>query len=219
MSESPSLTAIAAYRIIPVITLHDPRDAEPLGRSLKAGGLPIAEITLRTGAGLDAIGRMSADPDLLVGAGTVTTERQADAAVAAGARFIVSPGIRPALLRHCLGLGLPVFPGAVTPSEVMSAVDCGVHVVKFFPASQFGGVNTIAALAAPFPDIRFIPTGGIGADSAGGYLAHPAVVAVGGSWMVTASLLKENRFDEITALTAAAATLCAAQVDAYRTRV
>lgn len=209
MSTSSAVAAVTARRVVPVITIADSRDAVPLGQSLKAGGLPVAEVTLRTPAGLEALRLMAQDPDLLVGAGTVTNAWQVDSACAAGAAFIVSPGVRPDLVRHCQSVGVPVFPGVLTPTEVMTALDCGIETVKFFPAGQFGGVQTIAALAAPFPGLKFIPTGGITNATAADYLAHPAVAAIGGSWMVANSLLADKSFDEITRLSAAAVHTCA----------
>lgn len=209
MSTSSMVNDLSMRRLIPVITIADSRDAVPLGQSLKAGGLPVAEITLRTPAGLEALRLMAQDPDLLVGAGTVTSPNQVDSACAAGARFIVSPGIRADLVRHCQSLGVPVFPGVLTPTEVMTALDCGIDTVKFFPAGQFGGVLSIAALAAPFPGLKFIPTGGITNSTAAEYLAHPAVIAIGGSWMVSTSLLANKAFDEITRLSAEAVNTCA----------
>lgn len=197
-------SAIGASRILPVVVLDDARDAAPLAAALVAGGLHSAEVTFRTGAAADAIRAMSEHPELLVGAGTVLTPAQVDRAVEAGARFVVSPGFGPAVVRHCQQLGVPVFPGAATATEIQMALDAGLDTVKFFPAEQLGGIRMIKALAAPFRSLRFVPTGGVNASNLAGYLAHPAVLAVGGTWMVAPELLSAGRWDEVTARTAAA---------------
>ncbi|HEX8629929.1 MAG TPA: bifunctional 4-hydroxy-2-oxoglutarate aldolase/2-dehydro-3-deoxy-phosphogluconate aldolase [Catenuloplanes sp.] len=196
--------AIAAGRIVPVVVLEDARSAASLGAALTAGGLRCAEVTFRTAAAADAIKAMAEDPDLLVGAGTVLTEAQVDQAVAAGARFVVSPGFSARVVNHCQQLGLPVFPGAATATEIQMALDAGLDTVKFFPAENLGGAKMIKALAAPFRSVRFVPTGGITTAHLADYFAVPAVLAVGGSWMVAADLLAAGRWDEVTRLTAAA---------------
>ncbi|TCB98430.1 bifunctional 4-hydroxy-2-oxoglutarate aldolase/2-dehydro-3-deoxy-phosphogluconate aldolase [Micromonospora zingiberis] len=207
-SEQPAGVSetIAAGRILPVVVLDDARDAAPLGAALTAGGLRSVEVTFRTDAAADAIRVMSEDPDLFVGAGTVLTPAQVDEAVAAGARFIVSPGFSPRVVAHCQQVGVPVFPGAATPTEIQMAIDAGLDTVKFFPAGQLGGTTMIKALAAPFRSVRFIPTGGVNTDNLRDYLSLPAVLAVGGTWMVAPSLLAEGRWDDVTTLTAAAVT-------------
>jgi len=201
---------IRAVGIVPVVVLDDAADAQPLAAALAAGGLPIAEVTFRTDAARDAIATMAADPRMLVGAGTVLTIEQVDQAAEAGARFVVSPGFSDAVVRHCRDLGIPVFPGVATAGEVQRAFEAGLRTVKFFPAEASGGLPALKAIAGPFAMMRFIPTGGIGADSAGNYLRHPAVVAVGGSWMVARTLVTEGRFDEITRLAAEAVSAAAA---------
>lgn len=195
---------ITAGRILPVVVLNDARAAAPLGSALIAGGIRSVEVTFRTDAAADAIRAMSDNPDILVGAGTVLTQAQVDLAVEAGARFIVSPGFSPAVVRHCQALGIPVFPGVASATEIQMALDAGVDTVKFFPAEQLGGVAMIKALAAPFRSVRFIPTGGVNPANLRDYLTQSAVLAVGGTWMVAPDLLSAGRWAEVTNLTAAA---------------
>ncbi|MFI7426596.1 bifunctional 4-hydroxy-2-oxoglutarate aldolase/2-dehydro-3-deoxy-phosphogluconate aldolase [Micromonospora sp. NPDC049836] len=196
--------AVGADRILPVVVLHQARDAAPLAAALVAGGLRAVEVTFRTAAAAAAIRVLAQRPDLLVGAGTVLTPAQVDEAVEAGARFVVSPGFGPAVVRHCQRLGVPVFPGVTSPTEIMMALDAGLDTVKFFPAEQLGGLGMIKALAAPFGAVRFIPTGGVNTDNLAAYLAHPAVLAVGGTWMVAPDLIAAGRWDEVTRRTSAA---------------
>ncbi|MDG4785231.1 bifunctional 4-hydroxy-2-oxoglutarate aldolase/2-dehydro-3-deoxy-phosphogluconate aldolase [Micromonospora sp. WMMD1102] len=195
---------IAATRILPVVVLEDASSAPALAAALTEGGLRAIEVTFRTAAAAEAIRLMAQRPDLLVGAGTVLTPAQVDQAAEAGARFVVSPGFSPAVVRHCQERGLPVFPGAATATEIQLALDAGLDTVKFFPAEQLGGVGMVKALAAPFRSVRFIPTGGVHTGNLADYLALPAVLAVGGTWMVAPQLLAEGRWDEVTRLTAAA---------------
>lgn len=195
---------LAAGRILPVVVLDDARAAAPLASALLAGGLTSVEVTFRTDAAADAIRAMAENPELLVGAGTVLTPAQVDRAVAAGARFAVCPGFSPAVVRHCQQVGLPVFPGAATATEIQMALDAGLDTVKFFPAELLGGAAMVKALAAPFRAVRFIPTGGVNTGNLRDYLSVPAVLAVGGTWMVAPDLLAAGRWDEVTALTAAA---------------
>lgn len=208
---APGIEAdIRSVGIVPVVVLDDAADAAPLAAALVAGGLPVAEVTFRTAAAREALTAMAADSRMLVGAGTVLTTEQVDQAMAAGARFIVSPGFSDAVVRHCLQRGIPVFPGVATAGEVQRAFEAGLRTVKFFPAEAAGGLAALKAIGAPFGMMRFIPTGGIGPETAAGYLRLPAVVAVGGSWMVARSLVAERRFDEITRLAAAAVATAAA---------
>jgi 2-dehydro-3-deoxyphosphogluconate aldolase / (4S)-4-hydroxy-2-oxoglutarate aldolase len=195
---------IAEKRVLPVVVLDDAGKAEPLAAALAAGGLPCAEVTFRTAAAAESIRIMATDPDLLVGAGTVLTPAQVDRAVEAGARFIVSPGFGPAVVRRSQDLGVPVFPGVATATEIQMALDTGITTVKFFPAEQLGGVAMIKALAAPFRGVRFIPTGGVTTANLESYLAHPAVLAVGGTWMVAPDLLAAGDWAEVTRRAAAA---------------
>lgn len=201
--------ALARVGVVPVVVIEDAEQAAPLGEALAAGGLPVAEVTFRTAAAEQALKRLAAQPGLLVGAGTVITVAQVDRAVDAGARFVVSPGFGPAVVRRCAERGIPVFPGVATATEVQQALDAGLRTVKFFPAEPLGGLGMIKALAAPFRGVRFIPTGGISAAQLGGYLAHPSVLAVGGSWMAAAGLVAARNWAEVTRLSAQAAAVVA----------
>jgi 2-dehydro-3-deoxyphosphogluconate aldolase/(4S)-4-hydroxy-2-oxoglutarate aldolase len=203
-SADPVTAAVVASRLLPVIVLESANTAAPLADALIAGGLRCAEVTLRTAAAEAAIETMAGDGRLLVGAGTVTNADQVDRAIGAGARFIVSPGFSAAVVRRCAQHAVPVYPGIATATEIMAALDEGLGMVKFFPAQQLGGLATLSALAAPFPGVRFIPTGGITAASLREYLGHASVAAVGGSWMVAPSLIASADWSEITRLTAQA---------------
>ncbi|MEU4693985.1 bifunctional 4-hydroxy-2-oxoglutarate aldolase/2-dehydro-3-deoxy-phosphogluconate aldolase [Actinoplanes sp. NPDC023714] len=191
---------LEGHPVIPVVVLDDAAHAAGLGRALVEGGVPIAEITLRTPAALDAIATMARNRDLLVGAGTVLTPEQATLAAEAGARFAVCPGLSRPVVERCRMLGLPVLPGVATATEVLAALESGLEAVKFFPASTSGGAPAVAALGAVFPDVRFVPTGGITAAGAGDYLALPSVLAVGGSWMVPRAVLASGDLDQIRSL-------------------
>ena len=194
--------------VVPVVVLEDTEDALPLAKALCEGGLPCAEVTFRTDAAEESIKIMTeAFPDMLVGAGTVLTAEQVDQAVKAGAKFIVSPGFDPEIVDYCILKDIPVFPGCITPSEVAQAVKRGLKVIKFFPAEQFGGIAAIKALAAPYTDIKFMPTGGINPKNLENYLSDDKIIACGGSWMVKGNLIKEGRLDEIRILTAEAVKL------------
>lgn len=189
------------YGVVPVVVLDDAKDAAPLAEALTAGGLPLAEVTFRTAAAEESIRTMTKNfPDMLIGAGTVLSVEQADRAVNAGAKFIVSPGTNPDVVAFCLENEIPVTPGVCTPSEVEAGLNFGLDVLKFFPAEQAGGVAFIKAIAAPYRHVRFMPTGGINPSNLKDYLSCPAVLACGGSWMVKSNLIREGRFDEITAL-------------------
>jgi 2-dehydro-3-deoxyphosphogluconate aldolase/(4S)-4-hydroxy-2-oxoglutarate aldolase len=201
------IARLARLRVVPVAVVADAATAAPLGAALKAGGLPCVEVTFRTPAAMTALSVLAEDPDLLVGAGTVTRAEQVEPAVAAGAQFVVSPGFSPSVVAACQELGIPVLPGAATATEVLMALDAGLNCVKFFPAEASGGLPALSALSAPYGDVGFVPTGGITPDTLPAYLAHPAVLAVGGSWMVAPKLLAAHRFDEITRLTEAAMSL------------
>ena len=193
---------IAGFGVVPVVVLEDVKDAAPLAKALVEGGLPCAEVTFRTAAAEESIRVMTTEyPDMFVGAGTVLTIEQVDRAVAAGAKFIVSPGFDPEIVDYCLEKEIPVFPGCITPSEVAQAVKRGVKVVKFFPAEQFGGVATIKAMAAPYVGLKFMPTGGVSAKNLESYLSCDKIIACGGSWMVKGDLVKAGKFDEIKTLT------------------
>ena len=196
--------------VVPVVVLEDVKDAVPLAQALVEGGLPCAEVTFRTAAAEESIRVMTTEyPDMFVGAGTVLTIEQVDRAVAAGAKFIVSPGFDPEIVDYCLEKEIPVFPGCITPSEVAQAVKRGLKVVKFFPAEQFGGVATIKAMAAPYVGLKFMPTGGVSAKNLESYLSCDKIIACGGSWMVKGDLVKAGKFDEIKTLTEEAVKLAA----------
>lgn len=196
------LKQIEAIGIVPVVKIDRAADAVPLAKALINGGLPCAEVTFRTAAAAEAIAAMTAAfPEMLVGAGTVLTPAQADEAVAAGAKFIVSPGLNPEVVRHCVEKGYPITPGVCTPGEVETALSFGLEVVKFFPAEAAGGLPMIKAMSAPYGQLKFMPTGGISAKNLNEYLSFPKILACGGSWMVTADLINNGRFDEIERLT------------------
>jgi 2-dehydro-3-deoxyphosphogluconate aldolase/(4S)-4-hydroxy-2-oxoglutarate aldolase len=204
-----TLDRLAAHGLVPVVVLDDAADADPLAAALVAGGLPVAEVTFRTAAAPDAIRAMADRGDVLVGAGTVLTPAQVDAAVAAGARYVVSPGTSRAVVERCQEHGVPALPGAVTATEVQAALELGLTTVKFFPAGTSGGARAIAALAAPFAGVRFVPTGGVGAGNLAEYLSLPSVVAVGGSWMVPRDRIRAGDFDAVRTLTIEAVALAA----------
>lgn len=193
-------TMLGPNRLVPVIVLDDPRNAAALGKALARGGLAVAEVTFRTAHAAESIRAIADQGDVLVGAGTVVSTAQVDAAVAAGARFIVSPGFSRPVVERALEAGVTPLPGAITPSEVMAALDLGLTTVKFFPAATAGGPGAIAALAAPFAGLSFVPTGGIGPGNVADYLAIPAVAAVGGSWMVPRDALNDGAWDRVTSL-------------------
>lgn len=194
------LERMGELKLIPVIVIERADDAELLGDALIAGGLPLAEVTLRTDAALEALRRLSAIPEMLVGAGTVLTVEQAAKARAAGAQFIVSPGLSAEVVKFCQREKIPVLPGVATPTEIMAALELGVTVMKFFPAETLGGVAALKAIGAPFREVKFVPTGGITAENMGPYLALKNVLAVGGSWMVKTELMRAGQFDAITEL-------------------
>ena len=180
----------------------------PLAEALVKGGLPCAEVTFRTAAAEQSIKTMTdLYPNMLVGAGTVLSTDQVDRATGAGAKFIVSPGFDPEIVDYCIQKEIPVFPGCITPSEVAQAIKRGLKVIKFFPAAQFGGVDTIKALAAPYTSIKFMPTGGINAKNLKDYLSCDKILCCGGSWMVKADLVNDKEFDKICELTKEAAEL------------
>lgn len=189
------------YGVVPVVVLDDSKDALPLAKALVDGGLPCAEVTFRTSAAKEAIHLMvEAYPDMLVGAGTVLNIEQAKDAINVGAKFIVSPGFDDDLVRYCKENNIPVFPGVVTPTEVMKALKYDLKVLKFFPAENYGGLATIKALSAPFNNIQFMPTGGINSKNIKDYLANNKIIACGGSWMVKKDLINDGKFDVIESL-------------------
>lgn len=187
--------------VVPVVVLEDKKDAVPLAKALTEGGLPCAEVTFRTEAAAESIRMMAeAYPEMLVGAGTVLTKEQVDCAAASGAKFIVSPGFDPEIVDYCLEKNIPIFPGCVSPSEVAQAVKRGLKVVKFFPAEQAGGIAMIKAMAAPYNNLKFMPTGGINTANLKDYLSSDKILCCGGSWMVKGNLIQSGEFDKIQAL-------------------
>lgn len=199
---------VAAFGVVPVVVLNDAKDAKPLADALVSGGLPCAEVTFRTEAAEESIRIMAeAYPEMLIGAGTILTTEQVDRAVAAGSKFIVSPGFDPEIVDYCLSKNIPVLPGCITPSEVAQAIKKGLEVVKFFPAEQFGGLDTIKALAAPYTKIKFMPTGGVNAKNLKDYLSFKKIICCGGSWMVKGDLVDAGQFDKIRELTIEAVEL------------
>jgi 2-dehydro-3-deoxyphosphogluconate aldolase / (4S)-4-hydroxy-2-oxoglutarate aldolase len=199
------LKEIEGYGIVPVVRIEKAADALPLGKALLAGGLPLAEITFRTAAAEEVIRTLTEGiPELIVGAGTVLTTEQAGKAVRAGARFIVSPGFNPKVVSFCREQGVPVIPGVNSPTQIEAAMECGLRVMKFFPAEESGGAAFLKAVAAPYEGIRFIPTGGINAANFISYLSLKNVIACGGSWMVKGELISAGKFEEITRLAAEA---------------
>lgn len=199
---------IAKLKIVPVVALDDEKDAIALADALIEGGLPVAEITFRTAAAEGSIRAIAqARPEMLVGAGTITNMDQAKRAVAAGAKFLVTPGFSNEITAYAVEQNVPIFPGVCTPTEIMMTLKYNLPVVKFFPAAQYGGLATIKALNGPFPALKFMPTGGISAANVKEYLAYPNIVACGGSWMVKKDLITAGKFDEIRRLAAEAVTL------------
>ncbi len=204
-------TIIDAFKkigIIPVVVLDDAKDALPLAKALCEGGLPCAEVTFRTAAAEESIRVMSsAFPEMLVGAGTVLTTEQVDRAVAAGAKFIVSPGFNPKVVKYCQEKNIPITPGIQTPTEIEAALELGLTTVKFFPAEPAGGLKMIKAVAAPYVNVSFMPTGGISEKNVREYLAYDRIVACGGSWMVKKDLVANGEFDKIRDMVAEAAAI------------
>ena len=195
------LEKIQEIGIVPVVVLEDAKDARPLGKALCEGGLPCAEVTFRTDAAEEVIQILTKEfPHMLVGAGTVLTTGQVDRAVAAGAKFIVSPGLNPRVVKYCVEKGILIIPGCSNPSDIEQALEQGLDVVKFFPAEAAGGLKMIKAMTAPYVGVKFMPTGGINIENVKEYLAYDRIIACGGSWMVKGDLVKAGNYEEITAL-------------------
>ncbi|MBR1558739.1 MAG: bifunctional 4-hydroxy-2-oxoglutarate aldolase/2-dehydro-3-deoxy-phosphogluconate aldolase [Clostridia bacterium] len=199
---------VAACGVVPVVVLEDESQAVPTAKALLKGGITAMEITFRTSAAKGSIAKVSKEvPEMIVGAGTVVNLEQLHDAVDAGAQFIVCPGSDPEIIAEANKLGVAITPGVVTPSEIMMGLKLGVKVFKFFPAETFGGLKAIKALSGPFPQIRFIPTGGVNQSNAAEYFKNPKIVAVGGSWMVTKDMVVNGEFDAITEKSKAATDL------------
>lgn len=202
------LSKLSLAGLVPVIKVTDAADAVPLCEALTRGGLPVAEITFRTDAAEEAIRNVHAAlPDVLLGAGTVLTTEQADRALEAGAAYIVSPGLNPTVVRHCIDKGAPVVPGCASPSDIEAALSLGLTTVKFFPAEALGGLATIKAMSAPYGNVRFLPTGGVNEKNLNDYLAFPKVIACGGSWMVPADAVAQKDWARVERLTREAVDL------------
>ena len=202
------LKQIESLKLLPVIKLDSSENAAPLAEALIAGGLPAAEVTFRTDAAEDSIKIMTQKyPEMLTGAGTITSVDQAERAMAAGASFLVTAGFNRKVTEYAVANHIPIFPGICTPTELMLLLEYQHPVAKFFPAEQYGGIKTIKALSAPFPNIKFMPTGGINATNIKEYLACDKIIACGGSWMVKDSFINNHEFDKIRSLTAEAVTL------------
>jgi 2-dehydro-3-deoxyphosphogluconate aldolase/(4S)-4-hydroxy-2-oxoglutarate aldolase len=196
-----TLDTLGRLGLVPVVKIERAEDAVELGGALLAGGLPCAEITFRTAAAEEAIRHISSSlPEIVLGAGTVRSVDQAQRAVSAGAKFIVSPGFNQKVVDWCLDKGVAVTPGVATPTEIDMATEAGLNILKFFPAEALGGIKTLKAISAPYGDVRFIPTGGINLDNLRDYLALPSVHCCGGSWLVKGDLITAGQFDEITRL-------------------
>lgn len=195
------LERLGQNAVVPVVVLQDAQQAIPTAQAMLAGGIDVMEVTLRTDAALDAIQSVSqAVPDMLVGAGTVTTLQQCKEAVAAGAKFIVTPGFDAEITKWCVDQGLNIMPGCVTPTEIMQAKALGLRVLKFFPANLYGGLSGMKALSGPFKEIRFLPTGGVNGQNIGEYAAAPFVYTVGGSWVCPQKDIEQGNFEKITQL-------------------
>ena len=202
------LRQIGSTGIVPVVVLNNAADAVPLAESLVSGGLPCAEVTFRTDAAEESIRAIAKNfPQMLVGAGTVLTTEQVDRALDAGAKFIVSPGLNPKVVEHCMKKGVPITPGIMTPTELEVALGFGLDVVKFFPAENAGGLKMIKAMSAPYTMMRFMPTGGITAANVREYLACDKILACGGSWMVKSDLVSAGNFAEIERLSREASAI------------
>ena len=193
---------VQSIGVVPVIKLNNPdRDAVPLAKALIDGGVPVAEVTFRAAGAAKAIKAMhDAYPEMLVGAGTVLTTDQVDEAMAAGAQFIVTPGMDPEIVAYCKKVGVQIVPGCTTPTDYHTAYKFGLEVLKFFPAEQSGGIAKIKAMSAPFPMFKVMPTGGISLKNLADYAKNPVIAACGGSYMVTADLIEGGKWDEITDL-------------------
>jgi 2-dehydro-3-deoxyphosphogluconate aldolase / (4S)-4-hydroxy-2-oxoglutarate aldolase len=200
MTAAETLESLSAIRIVPVVVIDDAGSAPDVAAALAAGGIPCAEITLRTPQGLASIEAIGSMPDFVAGAGTVLTVEQVDRCVDAGARFLVSPGFDEEIVARAQFHGVAMLPGVATATEIQRALRAGLDVLKFFPADRLGGMATIAALAGPFPQVRFVPSGGVRQSNAAEYLQNPAIFAVSGSWMVSRDAIAASDFAAIETL-------------------
>ena len=195
------LSEIEKTGIVPVVKLNDANKAIPLCNALMNGGINVAEITFRTDCAAEVIKTISENcKDMIVGAGTIININQAKQAIESGAQFIVSPGFNKDIVLYCKEQNIPVLPGCITPSEIMQAIECGLKVVKFFPAKEFGGLQTMKALSAPFPQIKFMPTGGVNLENLKDFISAKFIFACGGTYMVKENLINEENYNEITKL-------------------
>jgi len=194
---SEIITRFTALRVIPVAVVEQADDVLPLAETLVEGQLPCLEIVLRSDAAVDAIRNISRRSDILVGAGTVLTIDQVKTAVDAGAQFMVSPGFNPTVASYCLDHRIPHIPGVCTPTEIEAGLELGLEVFKFFPAETSGGINALSAISEPYPQVQFIPTGGINAGNLADYLRHSKVLACGGTWIAGSDMIRSGRFDDI----------------------
>lgn len=207
MKQEALMKRIYEFGIVPVIALDHVEDAPALATALCNGGLAIAEVTYRTDCAHDAMVEMKkACPHMIVGAGTILTKEQVDSAIDAGAEFIVSPGLNPTIVAYCLEKQIPIIPGCATPSDLEKALELGLTSVKFFPAEANGGIASIKAMAAPYGNLAFMPTGGVNEHNLSDYLSFPKILACGGTWMVSKDLIKAKDFAKIEQLTKTAIT-------------
>ena len=189
---------ISNIGVVPVVVINDPKDAVPAAEALNRGGIDVAEVTFRTAAAEESIRLIKeACPDMLVGAGTVTTKDQVDRAVSAGAQFIVTPGFNPGIVDYCVEKNIPIVPGCMDTNAIEMALEAGLDTVKFFPAEQAGGLKMMKALSGPYTTLKFMPTGGINLDNMNDYLAFKKIICVGGSWMIKADMIDKGEFDKI----------------------
>ncbi|MDG3086545.1 bifunctional 4-hydroxy-2-oxoglutarate aldolase/2-dehydro-3-deoxy-phosphogluconate aldolase [Vibrio hannami] len=196
-----ALELLAKTKVVPVIQIDSVEDAIPLAETLINNGLPIAEVTLRSPAALEAIQAISRRfPEMLLIAGTVTNPEQADQAIEAGATMVVSPGFNPETVRHCVARGIDIIPGVATPGEMEQAMNFGLTTLKFFPAEANGGVKALKAVSGPYSQLTFMPTGGITTSNISDYLSLPSVACCGGSWMVDKKLVAAHKWDELAVL-------------------
>jgi len=212
MTHEELTRALRRLGVVPVVEIENAADAIDLGRTLVDAGLPVIEVTFRTAAAVESIALLVDNvPGLLVGAGTVLSEQGVDAAVNAGAHFIVTPGLNPAVIRRAAEQSIPIIPGVTSPSEIETARSMDLHLLKLFPAEAIGGIPLVKAFSAPYPDVSFMPTGGITADTVSAWLSQPTVVACGGSWIATRAAVAGHRWDEIrsNAISALAAATAA----------